>query len=71
MGVGDVLVRIENGWGWSMELRTRPKGWFRVDGLTEPIVWTVRLPDDGASVKVPVKDYGQRAILTFREKPCP
>jgi hypothetical protein len=70
-GVGGVLVRIENDWGWSHELRTQPKGWFRVDGLTEPIRWTVRLPDYGASVKVQITDYGQRAIVMFAEKPCP
>jgi hypothetical protein len=70
-GVKDVLVRIENDWGWSMELRTQPQGWFRVDGLTEPIKWTVRLPDYGASVPVRITDYGQRAIVTFEEKLCP
>jgi hypothetical protein len=70
-GVPGVLVRIVNDWGWSHELRTRPQGWFRVDGLTEPIVWTVRLPDYGASVKVPITDYGQKAIVTFAEGRCP
>ncbi|HSR34217.1 MAG TPA: hypothetical protein VLY63_26930, partial [Anaerolineae bacterium] len=70
VGVGEVLVRIGNDWGWFVDQRTRPQGWFRVDGLTEPIVWTVRLPDYGASVKVPMA-YGQRAIVTFAEKPCP
>jgi hypothetical protein len=69
-GVPNVLVRI-GAFSWHTEVRTGPKGGFRLDGLNQALEWTVSLPDYGVSIQVPIRSGGQMGIVEFVEKPCP
>ncbi len=69
-GVDSVLVRV-SAYNVHIDVRTGQKGGFRVDGLSQPIEWTVSLPDLGGSVQVPITNGGQMGQIEFREKPCP
>ena len=69
--VRDTLVRVA---AFSVDLRTRTweTGGFQIHGLAQPIDWNVDLPELESEVVVAeFKDGGQRAIITFREQPCP
>ena len=66
-----VLVRIA---AWNVEFfnRTGPDG-HTVFAALQPVEWSVELPDFGrraAKGKATIEKHGQRAIITFRERPC-
>jgi len=66
-----VLVNIE-AWGWPTSNRTWTNGHVVFPAL-KPGEWTVELPDFGRSAaqgKATIEKHGQRASITFRERPC-
>jgi hypothetical protein len=69
-GVASVLVRV-SAYNVNIDVRTGKQGGFRVDGLSQPIEWTVSLPDLGGSVQVPITNGGQMGLVEFVEEPCP
>jgi hypothetical protein len=45
---------------------------FVIDGLAQPIEWTILLPDYGhVAVQVPIEKQGQKGVVRFEQKPCP
>jgi hypothetical protein len=69
-GVANALVRV-GAYDWHTDTRTGPRGGFRVDGLAQPIEWTVSLPDYEVSVQAPITSGGQMGVVEFVEKRCP
>lgn len=69
-GVAGVAVRV-GAYNWYHDVRTGPKGGFRIDGLSQPLEWTVSLPEYDVSVQVPITSGGQMGLVEFTEKPCP
>lgn len=68
-GVKGVRVRV-SAYEWYNEVLTGWDGLFIIDGLAQPIEWTISLPQYNASVKVPIEKHGQKAVVRFEEKPC-
>jgi hypothetical protein len=69
-GVAGIAVRV-GAYNWYHDVRTGPKGGFRIDGLSQPLEWTVSLPEYDVSVQVPITSGGQMGLVEFTEKPCP
>ncbi len=63
-GVAGVTVRI-SAFDWSAEVTTGPDGGYSFDGLSQPTVYTVTLPDlpsDEVAVRL---DWGKQAVVNF------
>jgi len=58
---------------WNVEItdRTGDNGAVRRDGFTEPITWTVSLPEELAAPLEVKFETKKIVIVEFREKPCP
>ena len=67
----NVLVRV-SAFSFSVRARTNGNGNFQVHGLAQAIDWNVDLPELKSGVVVAaLQKSGQRAVITFREQPCP
>lgn len=62
-------VRV-SAFGWQNDVLTGWDGLFVIDGLSQPLEWTISLPEHNVSVVVPIERHGQKGVVRFEERPC-
>ena len=68
-GVEGMRVRV-SAYEWHNDVLTGWDGLFIIDGLSQPLEWTISLPEHDVSVVVPIEKHGQKGVVRFEERPC-